>query len=119
MKKYNFEKLDVWTLSVQGIKATDSLVKKFPKEELFILSDQIRRAALSVSLNIAEGSGRGSKLDFKRFIRNSIGSVLEIAAGIRIALSKEYVAESDADTVDALYAELYFKLIALEKYLKR
>ena len=119
MPQYNFENLEIWKLSVHGIKEMDILIKRLPKEEAYALSDQMRRAALSVALNIAEGSGRGSKLDFKRFIRNAIGSTLEVIAGMRIAVEKEYFSGSEISSADCVYEKLYFKLIAMEKYLKK
>lgn len=119
MEKYNFENLEIWGLAVKGIQEIDMLVNNFPKAETYVLTDQVKRAALSVALNVAEGSGRGSKLDFKRFIRNSIGSALEVVAAIRIAIAKGYISEKDVTTADLLYRKLYFKLIAMEKYLKR
>lgn len=119
MKKYNFENLEIWRLAVKGIQEIDMLINRFPKAETYVLTDQLKRASLSVALYIAEGSGRGSKLDFKRFIRISIGSALEVIAGIRIAIAKGYLDENSAATADLLYQELYFKLVAMEKYLKK
>lgn len=80
---YNFEKLDVWKLSLKVNGEILRLTKKFPANEIYVLKDQTRRALLSICLNIAEGSGRGSKKDFKRFIRNAIGSVLEVVACLK------------------------------------
>ena len=78
----------------------------------------MHRAALSMALNIAEGTGRGSKVDFKRFIRNAIGSVLETIACIKIAIAQKYLNQKECELIDNLLKEIYFKLIKLEKYLK-
>jgi len=118
MLKYNFENLEVWKLSLKINVEVSKLVKKLPPSEKYILGDQMRRAALSVCLNIAEGSGRGSKKDFKRFIRNAIGSTLEVVACIKISVQCGYLAAKDTSSLEELIKELYFKLIKLEKYLK-
>lgn len=91
MFKYNFENLEVWQISLQAISEINRLVKKFPAEEKYVLGSQLRRAILSVALNIAEGHGRGSKKDFGRFIFNAIGSTLEAIACLKIAIQEKYL----------------------------
>ena len=94
------------------------LSDRFPPMELYNLTSQVRRAATSISLNIAEGSGRHHKKDFARFIRLSIGSLLEVVASLKIAIRRNYVTQADYDMrVSPLIEKLYFKLIALEKSL--
>ena len=118
MFKYNFENLEVWKLSLKINYEILNLIKKFPASERYALSDQIKRATLSISLNIAEGSGRGSKKDFKRFIRNAVGSVLEVIACLKIADQQKYLKVEECEKSDQLLKEIYFKLLKLEKYLK-
>lgn len=118
MFKYNFENLEVWKLSLVIIKESNKLISKLPIEEKYILSDQWRRATISISLNIAEGSGRGTKKDFKRFVRNAIGSTLEVISCVKIAIDQQYFCERECNIIDSLLKELYFKLIKLDKYLK-
>ena len=91
------------------------LTKKFPKEEMFGLSSQIKRAALSVPLNVAEGSGRKTGKDFANFIRNSISSVLEVLTCGEIAFQEKFINSGDFESLKAKTEEIYFKLIALEK----
>jgi four helix bundle protein len=119
MFKYNFEKLEVWKLSLQVIKEVKKIVKKFPAEEKYILADQLRRAALSIALNIAEGFGRKSKKDFGRFISNSIGSTLEVIACLKIAEELDYLKEVEIKDLDELLKELYFKLLKFSGYLNK
>lgn len=118
MNTYNFENLEVWKLSLKINAEISKLVLKLPSNEKYILGDQMRRATLSICLNIAEGSGRGSKKDFKRFIRNSIGSSLEVIACIKISIQQNYLSKHECEPAELLLKELYFKLIKLEKYLK-
>lgn len=70
MNTHKFRKLTVWQRSIQFVSLIYEITATFPKEEKFGLIDQIRRAAVSISLNIAEGSGAGSDPEFMRFIEN-------------------------------------------------
>jgi len=93
MFTYNFEKLEIWKLSLQVIKEVKKITKKFPLEERYVLVDQIKRAALSIGLNVAEGWGRKTKKDFGRFISNAIGSTLEVIACLKVAHNLGYLKE--------------------------
>ena len=116
--KFGFEDLEVWQLALEVIDKMYEIADKFPPMELYNLTSQVRRAAISISLNIAEGSGRHQKRDFARFIRLSIGSLLEVVACLKIAIRRNYLAQSEyVSTVSPLIEKLYFKLIALEKSL--
>jgi four helix bundle protein len=64
---FNFEKLDVWQEAIQFADLIYEITNAFPGDERFGLSNQMRRAAISISSNIAEGSSRGSYSDFSRF----------------------------------------------------
>jgi len=75
---FNFEKLDVWQKSVALADAIYLQTRAFPTEERFGLTNQMRRAAVSISSNIAEGSSRMSKADFGRFLELAAGSVLNL-----------------------------------------
>ena len=119
MFSYNFEKLEVWKLSLRIIKEVKKITKKLPLEKKYILTDQIRRAVLSIALNIAEGFGRQSKKDFRRFISNAIGSALEVIACLKIARDLNYVNDKEVESLDELLKELYFKLLKFSKYLNK
>ena len=73
----NFRKLNVWDKSHKLTLKIYALSKNFPKEELFGLTSQLRRAVSSIPTNIAEGTGRGSNPDFARFIQIAMGSACE------------------------------------------
>ena len=83
-------KLDIYSASQDLIKYCYTATAKFPKEELFGLSRQIRRAAVSVHLNISEGCSRKSGQERKRFFEVARGSVSEIDAAFGIASRLEY-----------------------------
>ena len=82
---YPFEKLDVYQKAEELISLSYLICKELPKSEDFILAQQLKRAALSVSANIAEGSGRASSNDRAHFINLAYSSALECISHVRIA----------------------------------
>lgn len=83
---FKFEKLDVWKDPIQLTGTAHEVTCKFPKTELYILSSQMKRAADSVALNIAEGSTGHSNPEFRRFLRYAIRSAaIEVVACIYVA----------------------------------
>jgi four helix bundle protein len=98
-----FEKLDVWQEARKINQVVYRLTRKFPREELFATTSQIRRASISVSSNIAEGSGRNSDKDFAHFLEQAYGSLMEVASNFYLALDEGYVKESN---LDPLFDEL-------------
>src|SRR3989339_639281 len=96
---YRFENLDVWKLARVFVNLIYSKTKTFPKEEQFALTSQMRRAALSVLLNITEGSDRKSDIEFIRFLRISFGSMQEVVAASYIATDQNYCLTADLDEI--------------------
>lgn len=78
MTENNFKKLIVWQKAIALTKDVYLLTNKLPKEELYVLTSQIRRAAISVPSNIAEGQGKKSRNEFIRFINIALGSATEL-----------------------------------------
>ena len=115
--KYNFENLEVWKLSMNLVNLIYKATNNFPAEEKFGLTSQIRRAAISIGLNVAEGAGRKTKKDYANFTRNAIGSTLEVIACMRIAEQENFI--NNYPLIEEVTKELYFKLIGLEKYLRK
>src|SRR5687768_10141376 len=77
---FRFEKLDVWQRSLDLADVVYEATKPFPPDERFGLTMQVRRAAVSVSSNTAEGAGRSSNADFSRFLEISYGSLMEVVS---------------------------------------
>lgn len=91
MATFNFEKLEVWQKSIDFADLIYSVTRSFPQEERFGLTNQMRRAAVSISSNIAEGSSRTSRADFARFIEIATGSVFEIVSQSIIGLRQGFL----------------------------
>jgi len=90
---FNFEKLDVWQKAIEFADFIYSETRRFPNEERFGLTNQMRRAAVSISSNIAEGSSRMSQIDFARFIEIGTGSVFEVVSQAFIAKKQSVLTE--------------------------
>jgi len=92
---FNFEKLDVWHKAIDFADLVYSLTRNFPSDERFGLTNQMRRAAVSISSNIAEGSSRSSRVDYTRFIEIATGSVFEVVSQATIGKRQGWLMDSD------------------------
>lgn len=99
---FNFEKLDVWQLSVDFADEVYEASKGFPKDELFALTNQIRRASVSISSNIAEGTLRGSVSDYARFVEIATGSLFEVVSQAFVAKRRGYLTQ---DRFQSIYTQ--------------
>lgn len=113
--RYRFEDLDVWNIGMQIVRETYHVTRTFPKTEMFALTDQLKRAATSIVLNIAEGSGQPTKKGFAVYIHRSKSSTLECVACIKIALQEKFVTPADIGPLEKLLEQEYFKLVGLGK----
>jgi len=99
---FRFEDLQVWQKAMDLDEQINQLSKSFPKEEIYVLTSQIRRAADSVVLNIAEGSTGQSKAVFKLFLGYSLRSAIEVVSCLFIAKKRGYIND---DSFNKLYTE--------------
>ena len=106
MKIESYENLIVWQKSMDLVIAIYTLTGKFPKEEIYGLISQMRRAAVSIPSNIAEGSRRSSRKDFRNFLLNAYGSGAELETQIKIARRLSYGEGKDYVQVEALLGEV-------------
>ena len=81
----SYRDLEVWQVSMQFVESVYRFVKNFPTEERYGLSDQIRRVAVAIPSNIAEGNGRGSKKDYAHFLCIARGSLNEVSTQLELA----------------------------------
>jgi four helix bundle protein len=95
MKRHNFRNLKIYQRSVAFAVEIYRITRRFPKEEVYGLTSQIRRAVISISLNIAEGSGNSSEKEFKRYLEIALRSNYEVITCLEIALLLEYCTRED------------------------
>ncbi len=115
MKTYSFEKLTVWNLSRTLVKEIYSLTKAFPKEEVYGLTSQIKRAVISVSSNITEGTARISNKEKARYSEMAFGSLMEVLSQLIVAQDLNYLSESEVNNTRPLIDELANKINKLRK----
>lgn len=111
--------LDCWKNSIELVKAIYELTGKFPKEELFGLTSQLRRAAVSVPSNIAEGSARNSKKEYIQFLYIATGSLSEIETQIIITKELNLIDETNFNLIMNSMNLIRAQLTGLIKYLKK
>jgi four helix bundle protein len=92
---FKFEKLLIWQKAVDLSADINALSKTFPKDELFILTAQMKRAADSVSLNIAEGSTGQSNAEFKKFLGYALRSNIEVVGCLYLAQRRDLIAQEN------------------------
>ena len=97
---FNFEKLDTWHEAIAFADKIYAVTRHFPDEERFALTSQMRRAAVSISSNIAEGSSRSSRPDYVRFLEIATGSLFEVVSQTTIAKRQGLISEQE-------HAEIY------------
>ena len=115
---FRFLKFSVYSVIKKYIKNVYSLSSSFPKEEQFGVTSQLRRAATSIALNIAEGSDRGSDKEFQRFIQMAIGSLNETVAILDLALDNGFVSQKNYDIMLIQAENIVKQLSGLRKSLK-
>jgi four helix bundle protein len=104
-KVSSYKDLKVWLKGMEIVDETYKLIKDFPKEEIYALASQIRRSAVSIPSNIAEGWGRDSSLSYKQFLRISRGSLFELETQLEIAKRQGMISETAINKIEGLITE--------------
>ena len=112
---FKFEKLEIWSLAVDVSYDVSELTKSFPREELFILTSQMKRAADSISLNIAEGSTGQSNPEQIKFIGYAQRSALEVVNCCYLARKRGFI---DDIIFEAFYKKLEVLIIKIQAFKK-
>ena len=115
---FKFEKLEVWKKSLDLTLAVHDVTRKFPKEEIYILSSQIKRASDSVALNIAEGSTGQTDPEYRRFIGFAMRSNIEVVGCIFIAQKRNMISVEDFEDIYQRCEEIHRMLVGLRNSLK-
>ena len=102
----NYQDLIAWQKAMDLVEAVYQITKIFPKEEIYALTSQLRRAAVSIPSNIAEGQGRSSTKEFRNFLSMAHGSVREVETQIMIAQRLQYIAQEKSTAILELAAEV-------------
>ena len=113
----NHTDLDVWKKSMDFVEDIYRMSEKFPREEVYGLSSQIRRAAVSIPSNIAEGASRQGNKEFIQFLYISLGSLSEVETQLMIAKRLQYI--SNVDEILHNSIDIKKMLNGLISYLKR
>jgi four helix bundle protein len=116
---HKFKELDVYKKALTFTRVVRETTKRFPKDELFVLSSQFRRAADSIVLNLAEGAGNSSRKEFARFLDYSIRSGFECHGCLDIALENKLVDLAVHIKLSDLANEIIAMLYGLQKSLSR
>ena len=115
---FRFQRFPVYKDIKKYIRNIYSLSSNLPKTEQFGLTNQLRRAATSIALNLAEGSDRGSDREFKRFIQMSIGSLNETIAILDISLENWFITKKNYDIMITQAESVVKQLSGLRKSMK-
>ena len=114
---FNFEELDVWQKAIDFADLVYKHTRNFPLDERFRLTNQMRRAAVSISSNIAEGTSRMSQTDFARFIEIAMGSVFEVVSQSFVGRRQQFLDEESFSVLYAAAEEIGRMLSGLRKSL--
>lgn len=113
----SFRDLEVWKKSIDLTALTYELTAEFPKQEIYGIVSQMRRAAVSIASNIAEGSARATRRDFKQFIKQAEGSNCELQTQLIIASRLQFGDASKIQAAEKLSIQIGKMLSNLSKYL--
>ena len=116
---FRFEKLDVWQKAIDLAHGVYGITARFPREERFGLASQMQRAAVSISSNVAEGTGRSSGKDFAHFIEIAYGSLMEVVSQMQVAHRQAWLTQGERDDMYAQAEELARMLSGLKASLVR
>ena len=114
---FNFEKLEIWHKAIVFADSVYSMTRHFPADERFGLTNQMRRAAVSVSSNIAEGTARTSRKDYARFVEIATGSLFEVISQAYIGRNQGFLTEEQFESLYLLAEEQSRMLSGLRRSL--
>lgn len=113
--KHNFKNLNIWKQSIDLAVDIYEETENFPKSEEYGLKSQLRRCAVSVPSNIAEGSSRSSDKDFNRFLEFSQGSLFEMQTQVIISARRKFIKEENSENLENQITELQKMISGFQK----
>ena len=114
---HNYQELKVWQKAVELAKSVYTVTIGFPNDEKFGLTSQIRRSAVSIASNIAEGAGRNTDKDFQNFISIAAGSAFELETQLIIAMKVNLLAKDDCEAIQNELEQIKKMLFSLRRKL--
>ena len=118
MNDFYYRNVDAYKLAKELSKNVYRLIRTFPQEEHFILTDQTRRAAISIPANVAEGLGRFSIKERIHFLDIAYGSLTETMCEMEIALDNQYISQEDFNQIEQLASRVSMTIYGLKKSLE-
>ena len=112
---HNYKQLDVWNRGIELAASIYELTNDFPKEEKFGIISQMRRSAVSISSNIAEGAGRNSDNEFRQFLNISFGSCSELETQLIICIKLGYISDKESEKLLGELTEIQKMIFTLIK----
>lgn len=119
MTRASYQDLKVWQKAMDLAEICYQVTKRFPREELFGMATQIRRAAVSIPANIAEGWGRGTTKEYVHFLRTAQGSIKELETHLLLALRVKLLKQSEVQDALTLVSQVSRMLAAMIASLRR
>ena len=116
---HNFKELNVWKEAKDFSISVYKVTMNFPKSEVYGITSQINRAAVSISSNIAEGAGRNSNKDFARFVHIALGSSFELETQLIIALELNFIEQSSYNSLIEKLNKIQKMLVNFNKHLQK
>ena len=114
----SFKDLFIWQESMVLVTSIYTITNGFPASEIYGLTSQLRRSAVSIPSNIAEGYGRNSTNDYKRFLQMAVGSLYELQTQIEIAFNLQYIQEQKYIEMTSISVELDKMLYSIIQKIK-
>lgn len=114
-----FKELKVWQKAIELVTETYAKTQDFPKEEIYGITSQIRRCAISIPSNIAEGCGRKTDKDFSNFLSISLGSAFELETQLIICKNLEFVTNEDFNYLESEIQHIQNMIIKLQNSLEK
>lgn len=115
---HNFRKLEIWIEARRLVKEIYLLTQKFPSHEQFGLTNQVRRAAVSVPSNIAEGSAKSSDKEFSRYIEHAVGSSFEAETQLTLAFDLNYIDIEEFEKITLAFQKHQVKMCNFKNILQ-
>lgn len=119
MAKHNFREIKAWQKAKSLPPIVYALTSNFPNEERYALTSQVKRAVVSISSNIAEGSGRKTTKYFSYFLDIAIGSAIELESEILVAFELDFINENDCKEVFTELDEVQKLIIGFQNYINK